>query len=290
MLGEDGVFESHPGFIVLAGVFKFRAAAGLDIEIVPGVTAACASAAAIGASLMGNSFPIFKSAMGGIGKCISGAKWKQADYLAVMVLVGKLLGVMKKEGVVALEAHVENPDSSPIFGEFPKLAHDHFIVQMICDPLRLAVISQGNLEADTVEDIMKTAIKAHHHDAMRAPAALSTISGSLPALGIVACVLGVIKTMGAIDQPPPVLGALIGAALVGTMLGVFMSYGMFDPWSARLAQIIDEEGQVYKVINEMIVNTLRGHPVPLVIEAARGVISHHNQPGFAEVFDGLRGK
>ncbi len=245
--------------------------------------------AAIGASLMGNSFPIFKSAMGGIAKCISGPKWKQADYLAVMVLVGKLLGVMKKEGVVALEAHVENPDSSPIFGEFPKLAKDHFTVQMICAPLRLAVISQGNLEADTVEDIMKTAIKTHHHDALRASGALAAIAGGLPALGIVACVLGVIKTMGAIDQPPPVLGALIGAALVGTMLGVFMSYGMFDPWSARLTQIIDEEGQIYNVIMQMIVANLRGFPQPVMIETARACISHDNQPSFSEVFDALRG-
>ena len=111
----------------------------------------------------------------------------------------------------------------------------------------------------------------------------------MPALGIVACVLGVIKTMGAIDQPPPVLGALIGAALVGTMLGVFMSYGMFDPWSARLTQIIDEEGQIYNVIKEMIVANLRGFPQPVMIETARACISHDNQPSFAEVFDSLRG-
>jgi chemotaxis protein MotA len=119
------------GYIAAGGkMAPIIKAAPIEIVIILG--------AAIGASLMANSFPIFKSAMGGIAKCISGPKWKQADYLAVMVLVGKLLGVMKKEGVVALEAHVENPDSSPIFGEFPKLAKDHFIVQMICDPLRLA--------------------------------------------------------------------------------------------------------------------------------------------------------
>ena len=245
--------------------------------------------AAIGASLVGNSFPVFKAAMAGIGKCISGPKWKKEDYLNLIVLVGKLLAVMKKEGVVALEAHVENPDSSPIFGEFPKLAKDHAVVQMICDPLRLAVISQGNLDADAVEDIMGTAIKVHHHDAMRAPAALTTIAGSLPALGIVACVLGVVKTMGAIDQPPAVLGALIGAALVGTMLGVFLSYAMFEPFANRLGQIVEEEAQVFKVIQQMIVANLRGHPQPLVIESARACIDHHNQPTFSEVFDNLRG-
>lgn len=245
--------------------------------------------AAIGASLVGNSFPVFKAAMAGIGRCISGPKWKPQDYLNLITLVGKLLAVMKREGVVALEAHVENPDSSPIFGEFPKLAKDHSVVQMICDPLRLAVISQGNLDAESVEEIMGTAIKVHHHEAMRAPAALTTIAGSLPALGIVACVLGVVKTMGAIDQPPAVLGALIGAALVGTMLGVFLSYAMFEPFANRLGQIVEEEAQVYKVIQQMIVANLRGHPQPIVIEAARACIDHANQPSFSEVFDTLRG-
>jgi chemotaxis protein MotA len=245
--------------------------------------------AAIGASLVGNSFPVFKAAMAGIGRCISGPKWKPQDYLNLITLVGKLLAVMKREGVVALEAHVENPDSSPIFGEFPKLAKDHSVVQMICDPLRLAVISQGNLDPESVEEIMGTAIKVHHHEAMRAPAALTTIAGSLPALGIVACVLGVVKTMGAIDQPPAVLGALIGAALVGTMLGVFLSYAMFEPFANRLGQIVEEEAQVYKVIQQMIVANLRGPPQPIVIEAARACIDHANQPSFSEVFDTLRG-
>ena len=245
---------------------------------------------AIGAQLIGNSMGIFKGAFGGIVRCIKGPKWSAQDYLDLILLVGKLLNVMKKEGAVALEAHVEGPDSSAIFGEYPKLAADHSIVHMICDTLRLVVIAQGNLDADAVDDAMKNAIKTHHHDEMKYQGTLASIAGALPALGIVACVLGVVKTMGAIDQPPPVLGALIGGALVGTFLGGFVAYGVFDPLANRLGQIIDEEGQVYNVINQMIVGTLKGYPVPLVIEGARGVISHHNQPSFADVFDGLRGK
>ena len=96
--------------------------------------------------------------------------------------------------------------------------------------------------------------------------------------------------MGAIDQPPPVLGALIGAALVGTFLGVFMAYGLFEPMGKRLAQIVEEEGEIYKVVKQIIIGTMHGHPVPLVIEAARVCISHHNQPTFGELFDGMRGK
>jgi chemotaxis protein MotA len=118
---------------------------------------------------------------------------------------------------------------------------------------------------------------------------LAGIAGGLPALGIVACVLGVVKTMGAIDQPPPVLGALIGSALVGTLMGVFLAYGMFEPFAGRLTQIINEDAQAFDVIREMIVGNLKGHAQPLVIESARACISHHNQPSFADVFDGMRG-
>ena len=282
-VGLAVVFGAVFGGYILAGgkMGPILKAAPFELLIIGG--------AAIGASLVANSFPVFKAAMGGIGQCIKGPKWHQADYLALMLLIGKLQNVMKKDGVVALEAHVENPDSSPIFGEFPKLAKDKSIVQMICDPLRLMVISQGKLDADALDDLMKKAIKVHHHEALMAPGALANIAGGLPALGIVACVLGVVKTMGAIYQPPPVLGALIGAALVGTLLGVFLAYGMFEPFAGRLTQIINEDSQVYDVIREMLVANLKGHPQPLVIESARACISHHSQPSFSEVFDGMRG-
>ena len=118
--------------------------------------------------------------------------------------------------------------------------------------------------------------------------AIATLAGALPALGIVACVLGVVKTMGAIDQPPPVLGALIGGALVGTFLGVFLAYGIFEPFGSRLKQIIDEDGEVLNVAKQIILGNMHGYPVPLIIEAGRVCISHHNQPTFGEIFDALR--
>ena len=244
---------------------------------------------AIGAALMGNSLPTFKAAMGGVVKVMKGPQYKKDDYFKLIITVAKLLSVIKKEGVVALEAHVENPDASPIFGEFPKLVHDHALLQTICDPLRLIVISQGNVEADVLDEIMNTALKTHHHVAMQAPTAITTIAGSLPALGIVACVLGVVKTMGQIDQPPAVLGALIGGALVGTMLGVFMSYGIAEPIANRLAQIVDEDAQAFKVVKAMLVAHLSDHPLPIIIEYARAAVDHHVQPTFSEVFDGIRG-
>jgi len=282
-VGIAVVFLTVFGGYLLAGgqLAPILKAAPAEILIILG--------AAIGAALIGNSIAVFKQAFRGIGRCIKGPKWSKADYLGLIVLIGKLLNVMKKEGVVALEAHVENPGVSPIFGEYPKLAQDHALLQFICDPLRLSIIAQGKLDPDALEEITTTALKLHHHEAMRAPAALTTMAGALPALGIVACVLGVVKTMAAIDQPPAVLGALIGAALVGTLLGVFFSYALVEPMANRLAQIVDDESQVFKVVQKMLVTDLRGESQPVVIEAARACISHSNQPTFSEVFDALRG-
>lgn len=282
-IGVIVVFGAVLGGYMLHGgqMAPIIAAAPFEFIIIAG--------AAVGAALIGNSFPVFKQAMAGIGKCISGPKWKQADYLALILLIGKLQVLMKKEGIVALEEHVENPDMSAIFREFPRLTKDHALVKIICDPLRLAVTSQGKVDPDALEDIMKAAIKVHHHEAMMAPAALTTMAGGLPALGIVACVLGVVKTMGSIDQPPAVLGALIGSALVGTMLGVFLAYGLVEPFANRLTQILNEESQVYEVVRQMIVTNFRGQAQPMSIEAARACINHHNQPSFSEVFDALRG-
>jgi chemotaxis protein MotA len=197
--------------------------------------------------------------------------------------------VLKAEGAVALEAHIENPEASAIFGEFPKVLKEHALLHLITDTVRLMVVSQGNLDPMAVEDVMNLSIKTHHHGALKAADTLGTLAGALPALGIVACVLGVVKTMGAIDQPPTVLGGLIGSALVGTFMGVFLAYGFFEPFSKRLAEIINDEGEIYGVVKQIIIGTLNGHPMPLIIEAARVGISHHNQPSFAEVFDGMRG-
>ena len=245
--------------------------------------------AGIGGMLIGNSGDTVKAAIAGIGKIFKGPAFHKADYLATIFLVSKLMKVLKAEGAVALEAHIENPEASAIFGEFPKVLKEHSLLHLITDTVRLMVVSQGNLDPTAVEDVMNLSIKTHHHGALKAADTLGTLAGALPALGIVACVLGVVKTMGAIDQPPTVLGGLIGSALVGTFLGVFLAYGFFEPFSKRLTEIINDEGEIYGVVKQIIVGTLNGHPMPLIIEAARVGISHHNQPSFAEVFDGMRG-
>ena len=246
--------------------------------------------AALSAMIIGNSMTIIKGTFGGIGKILSGPKFNKQDYLDVIFLVSKIMKLLKAEGAVALESHVESPEASAIFGEYPRLLKDHALIHLITDSIRLLVVSSSAPRPDSIEDVMNLSIKTHHHEALKPAETFASLEGALPALGIVACVLGVVKTMGAIDQPPAILGGLIGGALVGTFLGVFFAYGIVGPMATRLKQIIDDEGQIYHVVKQIIVGTLNGHPIPVVIEAARVGITHDYQPSFSEVFDGLRGK
>ncbi len=246
--------------------------------------------AAVGALIIGNSGKELKALGGGIGKVVKGPKYRKQDYLDTIFLVSKLMKMLRMEGPIALEPHVEDPGSSAIFAEYPRLLADHTLVNLIADTLRLVVVSSGTLDVHAVEEVMDNAIRTHHHEVQRPQTTLQGLADALPALGIVAAVLGVVKTMGSIDKPPAILGAMIGSALVGTFLGVLLAYGLVGPLASRLQQVIDADAAIYHTVKQIIIASLHGHPQPLVIEAARSGIAHVNQPGFAEVFDGLRGR
>jgi chemotaxis protein MotA len=246
--------------------------------------------AAVGALIVGNSGAGLKALGKGLGKVFKGPKYKKQDYLDVIFLVSKLMKMLRMDGPIALEPHVEDPKSSAIFAEYPRLLADHTLINLIADTLRLVVVSSGTLDVRAVEDVMDNAIKTHHHEVEEPQHTLQNLGDALPALGIVAAVLGVVKTMGSIDKPPSILGAMIGSALVGTFLGVLLAYGIVGPLAARLKQVIDADAAIYHTVKQIIIASLHGHPQPLVIEAARSGIAHANQPGFAEVFDGLRGR
>ena len=246
--------------------------------------------AAVGALVIGNSGAELKALGGAMGKIFKGSKYKKQDYLDVIFLVSKLMKLLRTEGPIALEPHVEDPKSSSVFAEYPRLVADHTLVNLIADTLRLVVVSSGTLDVHAVEEVMDNAIKTHHHEVEGPQGTLQSLADSLPALGIVAAVLGIVKTMGSIDKPPSVLGGMIGSALVGTFMGVLLAYGIVNPFAGRLKQVIDADAAIYHVVKQIIIASLHGHPQPLVIEAARSGIKHKDQPGFAEVFDGLRGR
>jgi chemotaxis protein MotA len=246
--------------------------------------------AAIGATITGNSGADLKALGGGLAKAFKGPKYKKQDFLDVIFLVSKLMKMLRTDGPVAVEPHIEDPKSSAIFAEYPKLLKDQTLVHLICDTLRLVVVSSGTLDPRAVEDVMDNAIKTHSHHSIAPVNSLQTLADALPALGIVAAVLGVVKTMGSIDKPPAILGAMIGSALVGTFLGVLLAYGFVGPFANRARQVIEGDMAIYHVVKQIIIASLHGHPLPLVIEAARSGIAHSNQPAFADVFDGMRGR
>lgn len=177
--------------------------------------------AGVAAFLISNSVPVIKSGLAGFGKAFAGPKWKKQDYKDLLSLLFQLTKTMKSKGVIALESHIEKPAESSIFQKYPKVLKDHFATDFICDTLRMMTM---NLEdPHQIEDAMEKQLEKHHHEAAAAPHAIQNLADALPALGIVAAVLGVIKTMGSITEPPEVLGGMIGGALVGTFMGVFMA-------------------------------------------------------------------
>jgi chemotaxis protein MotA len=257
---------------------------GVIIEAAPHELMAILGAA-VAAYLISNSMGVIKATGGGMGKIFAGPKWKPTDYRDLLSLLFLLTKTMKSKGVIALESHIERPGESTIFSRFPKVMKDHFAVDFICDTLRMMTM---NLEdPHQVEDAMEKQLEKHHHEAIAPADALQTMADGLPALGIVAAVLGVIKTMGSITEPPAVLGAMIGGALVGTFLGVFLAYGLVAPMAARLKAIVDEEAAYYRIIQAVLVAHLHGNAAQISVEIGRGNVPSAAQPSFLELEETL---
>ena len=245
----------------------------------------CILGAGIASFLISNSMTTIKATAGGFGKIFKGPKWNAADYRDLLSLLFLLTKTMKSKGVIALESHIEKPHESTIFGRYAKITHDHFAVDFICDTLRMMTM---NLEdPHQVEDAMEKQLEKHHHEALEPAHALQSLADALPALGIVAAVLGVIKTMGSITEPPAVLGGMIGGALVDTFLGVFMAYGLVAPFALRLTSVVNEEGAFYKIIQAVLVAHLHGNAAQISVEIGRGNVPSPAQPSFAELEEAL---
>jgi chemotaxis protein MotA len=192
---------------------------------------------------------------------------------------------MKTKGVVALEPHIENPKESAIFQKYPKLMKDHFVVDFICDTMRMMTMNLD--DPHQVEDAMEKQIEKHHHESLHPAHALQSMADGLPALGIVAAVLGIVKTMGAINEPPEILGLMIGKALVGTFLGVFLAYGIVGPIALRLNAVIEHDAQFYKIIRDVLVAHLHGNAAQVSVEIGRGSVPSPMQPTFAQLEEAL---
>jgi chemotaxis protein MotA len=242
--------------------------------------------ATVGSFLLGNSLSTVKQTAKDMGKVFKGAKWKNADYRDLLALLFDLVRIARSNPV-ALEEHVENPEESTIFGRYPKIQHDHEVVELICDTLRAASMNYD--DPHQVEEVLDKRMEEAQHHAMHGSHALQSVADALPAIGIVAAVLGVIKTMASIDQPPEILGGMIGGALVGTFMGVFMAYGFVGPMAGRVKAVVEEDGHFTQLIREVLIANLHRHPPNICIEVGRQNTPHHVRPSFADVEEVLRG-
>jgi chemotaxis protein MotA len=267
--------------IVMAGVFGGYMLAGGKIGVILAALPfelMMIGGAAAGSLVIANSMSTVKGAFAGVLRVIKGPKWRTQDYQDLLCLLYALIGVYRRKGAMGLEAHVEQPDESEIFQAYPKVLKDRLARSLICDTLRMVTL---NLEdPHQIDDYVDRVLEKHHEEAHKPAQALQTLADALPALGIVAAVLGVIKTMASINEPPEVLGKMIGGALVGTFLGVFLAYGFVGPLANRLAQLEEEESRFYAVIKDVLVAAAHGANPPLAVEIGRGNVPTPVQPSF----------
>ena len=241
--------------------------------------------AAAGAFVLSNDMAGVKHTLKDVRKVFKGTHWKHEDYRDLLCLLFELIR-LARANAVAVEEHIEAPEDSSIFQRYPKILKDREAVELICDTLRSASMNYD--DPHQVEEVLEKRIEANLHHAMHSSHALQTVADGLPALGIVAAVLGVIKTMASIDQPPEILGKLIGGALVGTFLGVFLAYGLVGPFAAKVKSIIEEDSHFYQLIREVLVANLHNHATNICIEVGRQNTPGHCRPSYSELEEALK--
>jgi len=271
------------GFL-LACVFGSYVASGgslgLLIEAMP-FELLTIGGAAIGTFVMSNSMHDVKHTLSGFGKIMKGAIYQKGDYIELLSLLFFFVRLANTKGVMALEPHIEKPEESVAFQKFPKIAANHRVSALICDYLRM--IGMNADDPNQVEDVLARELKKTLQEELHGSHALQNMADALPALGIVAAVLGVIKTMSHINEPPAILGAMIGGALVGTFLGVLLAYGMAGPFASRLKGIVEEESKFLEVIRAVLVAHLHGNAPQVSVEIGRKMVPNQHMPSFQDL-------
>lgn len=236
---------------------------------------------AIGAFIIANPTHILKGVGKHFPRVLKGTPHNKDSYLELLTLLYAIFKMTKAKGMLALEAHVENPEESALFQNFPTFMKDHHAVVFLCDYLRM--MTMGTENPFELEALMDEEIETHHNEAHAVAAAVNAMAEGVPAFGIVAAVLGVIVTMGSISEPPEVLGGLIGAALVGTFFGILMSYGVFNPIGKALENYSDGDTKYYQCMKAGLLAHLQGYAPAVSIEFARKTLFSHERPSFAEL-------
>ena len=237
--------------------------------------------AAVGAMIITNPGGTLKDSLKSLKFLLKGKPYKKSDYMQLLQFLFEVFKLVKTKGLLQIESHIENSHESEIFKKYPTILHDHHVVDFFCDNMRLLTLGVDNQYV--MSDAMDQELEIHHHEGLMAAGALGTFGESLPALGIVAAVLGVIVTMGSISEPPEILGGLIGAALVGTFAGILLSYGVFSPIGAFVGHYVNAQSAFFICIKLAIVSHLQGNAPTITVEIVRKSIPIHERPTFSEV-------
>ena len=275
--------------VVLGSIFGGYAMAGghlaglwqpLEVVMIAG--------GAIGAFIAANSMHGLKHTLSALAGCFKGSKFSKTYYMELLGLLFELLAKARKDGLMSLEGDVEEPDKSTIFGKYPNITADHHLRDFITDYLRMMV--GGNLGAMEIENLMDNELETHHHEEMHPSHAMSKLADATPAFGIVAAVMGVVHTMESLHLPPSELGILIGHALVGTFLGILISYGFFAPLVSVMERKATEAGKSYQVVKVVLLASLNGFAPQTCVEFGRKVLYSGDRPTFSELEEDLKAR
>jgi chemotaxis protein MotA len=244
--------------------------------------------AAVGAFLVSNSPKVIKATMGAMPLLFKGSKFTKALYLDLLSMLYEILAKVRKEGLMSIEGDVESPEQSPIFSKYPTIAGDHHAIEFLTDYLRMMV--GGNLNAFEIENLMDNEIETHHHEGEVPAHALAKLADGLPAFGIVAAVMGVVHTMESVGIPPAELGKLIAAALVGTFLGILLSYGFVGPLATALEHKLHESTKMFQCMKVVLLASMNGYAPQVAIEFGRKVLFSTERPTFRELEDEVKSR
>ena len=237
--------------------------------------------AAVGTVLVGNPPHILKAILGGVISVFTGSKFTRQRYLDTLKMLYDLFNLARRSGLAAIENDIEEPSKSKVFTAYPAIVKDHHVRDFICDTLRTA--SAGTVEAVDIDQMMELDMEVHHHGVSQPVAALSTMADALPGLGIVAAVLGVVITMGALGGPPEEIGHKVAAALVGTFLGILLCYGLLGPIATNMSKTADDENAYYHVLRVCMMAFIKGLAPILAVEVGRRAVPGHVRPSFQEL-------
>lgn len=275
--------------VVMASVFGgFAMACGHLAALFQPLELLMIGGGAGGAFLVGNNGKAIKATLKDLPTVLKGSKYTKAIYMELMALLYELLGKVRKEGLMSIEADVEKPEESPIFAKYPQILADHHVVEFITDYLRIMV--SGNLNSMEIENLMDLEIDTHHHEAMISSHCMAKLGDGMPAFGIVAAVMGVVHTMESVGIPPAELGILIAHALVGTFLGILLAYGFVGPLATLLEQKAEEGSKMFQTIKVTLLANLNGYAPAMAVEFGRKALNSTERPSFLELEEHVKQK